>query len=68
MIEFTDMRNSVNDQDDENRLELEGGAMEAKSSEELVAKRRSEMNELEKQLKEMNEDDHGNTFGGVFIQ
>ena len=48
MIEFTDMRNSVNDQDDENRLELEGGAMEAKSSEELVAKRRSEMNELEK--------------------
>ena len=67
MIEFTDMRNSVNDQDDENRLELEGGAMEAKSSEELVAKRRSEMNELEKQLKEMNEDDHGNNFGGVFI-
>jgi len=67
MIEFTDMRNSVNDQDDEDQLELEGGAMEGQSSQELLAKRKSELRDLEKQLKEMNQDDHGSTFGDVFV-
>ena len=48
MIEFTDMRNSVSDRGDEDQLELEGGAMEGQSSEELLAKRKSELRDLEK--------------------
>jgi len=46
-IELTDMRNSVNDQDNDSQLDLEGGAMEGQSAEELVAKRKSDFKKLE---------------------
>lgn len=52
---------------------MEGGSQHSmmdenkKDGEDLVAKRQNEFRSLDQQLKGMGEDDHGQTFGEVFI-